>query len=664
MARLPNLDDLGPRPTPRAGLKSQLPIASVANPDAISRAVGNFGDQLARTGDQALDREDKLNYAAAKSTVLKADAETRQQLADDPDYGTIEKRYTERMTKARADASAMIASKFDRRLFDADTATDIDRGTFEVRKIATNKKKAADTGLFASTLEDLQASARLAQDDATREAAITTATEAITGAQANGLIDPVKAVEMRRGWTNEYVAGQAMVALDKGDIDKARGIVDRFGKYLSSDSYLKLNAAINNEGDAQAVMTAANAGMGKPIVAAPADVPAAVKRLFPGAEVTSFKRSRIEQDALIASGATAAKDSHHLDGHALDTRPIPGVAFADYVKTLKANGVHVIEALEETGKGKGQGTGAHWHIAWTDTGGAAPDTVEQAVSRSVAALGPNTTAKQIEATRNEVVKRWQLKEASEKDAEDNAVESAQAALIKNGGNWYALPVSVRASVNPKYVPGLINFGEGLAPSAPKRITDPSEYVRLTTMASTNPKAFAAINPVEYRGKFDDGDWGRLVGERAKILGKGDGPGADASATLGDIRAVTRPMLDAHGLTTKGLRTRDTEGRQAVTTRIYNFEKAVNGDVENWMRNNPGKKPQVSDIQAMADRRLLTSWQDGSKLFEFETTPGKRNVIIPTAQVARISRLMRPILGRDPTQQEVLQAYLDEGRAGS
>lgn len=658
MARLPDVDALGARPTPQPSRQ----IATVRNAGAVADAAADFGQRSGQIGEQNLERQDKLNYAAAKTALLTADAQIRQALQDDPDYSTYEKRYNEKMTAARTQAASLISNNYDRRVFDVDTKMDLARGAMEVAGLAKQKSRANDLAVGANSLEDLQATARAAPDDGTREAAIRTAGELVDGMVAKGLIEPGKAMEVRRDWHSRYVSGQIAMKIDKGDIDGARATMEHFGDKLDTATFLQLSRALNDEHDAQAVLSAASAGMGKPLVNAPGDVPTAIKRMFPGVKVTSFKRTRIEQDALIASGATAAKNSHHLDGHAIDVKPIDGMTFNDYVKTLRANGVNVIEALDETGKGKGQGTGAHWHVAWAGVPAALAPTVEAAVSRGIAALGPNATAKQIEGVRGEVVKRWQLHEAAERDAEDNAVEVAQSAMLKNGGNWYALPASIRSSVNPKYVPGLINYGEGLVPSAPKRETDPSEYVRLTDMAATNPTAFARINPIEYRGKFSEGDWEALVQHRAKI--KAGGPGADASSLLGDIRSVTKPMLESRGLTAKGLRTRDVEGRQAVNARIYNFEKALSGDLAVWQQNNPGKRPQIRDIQEMADRRLLSAVQNGEDRFQFELSPGAARVKIPAAARARVASIMQGVLGRPPSDQEILQAYLHEARGGS
>lgn len=657
MPRLPDVDSLGARPIPRASRR----IATVRNPTAISDAIGDAGQTLDRAGEQIMEREDRLSYGAAKAQILKADAEARAALLDDPDYATAEKRYVDTMAQARANASKLITSRFDRRLFDVDTQGDVDRGLLEVRRISTGKRHAADLALGATSLEDVSASARSAPDDAAREAAIKAATDIITGLQASGAIDPVKAVDMRRQWTDNYAFGQVLNAVDSGDMEEARNRLGRYGRYLSDQNYFKLNAAIEGEGDAKAILAAADAGMGRSITG-PVDVPTVVKQLFPNARITDTAR-----DPNSPLGKANPR-SYHIEragsnARAIDIAPIKGLTFEQYTAQLRQAGVEIIEARDEVKNPSAHATGPHWHVAYRISTQAGPRTVDDAVSRAVSALGPNATAKQIEGVRAEVTKRWQLKEASENQREEDAVEGVQQALIKNGGNWYALPASLRNSVKAKYVQGLINFGEGLAPTAPKRITDPAEYVRLSEMAARRPEEFARINPIEYRGKLDDTDWERMVSQRNEIIGRGR---TVEGASISEIRSVTGPMLDARGLTTDGLPTktdRDKAARMSMAGRIAGFEKAVASDVAIWQQNNPGKKPTTRDIQEIADRRLLTAVQDDQERFQFELRPGPARVRIPAAARNRVANLMRPILGREPTEQEILQAYLREARGG-
>lgn len=649
MARLPDLNDFGTRPIPQ----SNRSIATVRNAGAVGEAISGFGDTVTQVVGQRLEREDKLNYAAAKTALLKADALARQELEDDPDYSTYETRYQEKMAKAREQAAGLIQSKADRRAFDVDTAMDLERGVMEVRRVATNKRKSFDLATGANSLEDLLAVSRSAKDDATRQAAIGTADETINGMVQRGVLDPGKAMEARRDWHNRYVGQQILGKIDEGDVDGASGLMDRFGQYLSSDDYLKLSATLSGERDMHKVLSAADAGMGSALVKAPTDVPSVVKSLFPGVHITdSGKRT--------GSLAAANPKSFHIQGQAIDVRPIPGMTFEEYVGKLKAAGVPVVEAIDEVKHPSKHATGPHWHVAWAASRTVGPKTVDEAISTAVAALGPNASGRLIDKTRQEVLNRWTTKEASEKQAEEDAVEGVQSALMKNGGNWYALPPSLRNSVDAKYVPGLINFGEGLRPTAAKRVTDASTYVKLSDLAATDPKKFAAINPIEYRASLDDGDWNRMVAQRAEILGKANAPAE--RGTLGMIRTVISPLRQAKGLTTYGLNPKnDADKIQEVNGRIYNLEKSLLSDVATWQHNNPGKRVTADDVQKMADRRLMDVFKGDDKIFQFEFTAGPGKANIPESDQARIVREMTPILGRKPTGTEIYAAYVGEAR---
>jgi hypothetical protein len=58
--------------------------------------------------------------------------------------------------------------------------------------------------------------------------------------------------------------------------------------------------------------------------------------------------------------------SYHNIGQAFDVAPIPGVAFPDYVNSLKSGGVNVVEALDEASHPKAWTTGPNWHVAFGD----------------------------------------------------------------------------------------------------------------------------------------------------------------------------------------------------------------------------------------------------------------------------------------------------------
>lgn len=87
-----------------------------------------------------------------------------------------------------------------------------------------------------------------------------------------------------------------------------------------------------------------------------------LQEAFPGLRVTSTVRTKAQQDALVAAGATKARNSQHLHGDGLDI-VLPANVKPVQVRTfLLSKGYNPGEFLNESGKGSGQGTGAHLHI--------------------------------------------------------------------------------------------------------------------------------------------------------------------------------------------------------------------------------------------------------------------------------------------------------------
>lgn len=88
------------------------------------------------------------------------------------------------------------------------------------------------------------------------------------------------------------------------------------------------------------------------------DVAALIQQLYPQARITSGYRS---PDSKLGR---ANPRSYHNIGRAFDVAPIPGVKFDDYVNSLKAKGVNVVEALDEQSHPKAWTTGPNWHVAF------------------------------------------------------------------------------------------------------------------------------------------------------------------------------------------------------------------------------------------------------------------------------------------------------------
>lgn len=704
MARLPDIEALGGRPIPQ----SRRSIATVRNAGAVGDAAGNLGATISQMGQQMLEREDKLTYAAAKSAILRADVNARIELQDDPDFETYESRYQEKMAKAREMASGLIKSKMDRRLFEVDTQLDMDRGAGEVRALARTKRVAARGALLVDGLETLRSTARDAPDDETRTAIFSTAKDAIDSAAGDGTIDPVKAVELRRGFVSELSEERVNVAIDDGDIEKAERALDTYGRFLTSDSYTRLHRVVDKMRDDNVVMAAADVGFGEgpveevgPITSTGSSkplppVPGAMKissglgdarpggRSHNGLDIpqpvgTPVRASgmgrivKVWNDTKNGGGLSMVVDYGggvtmgyaHLSEQGLNEGDVvrPGQTFAKTGNTGKSSGPHLHWTARVNGKIVDPRT---IKLGGQTAQAGKPTTLGSAIERAVKALGPNPEPAQVAAVRQEVEQRWRIAESDERDRDEGILEAIQGELVKNGGNWRALPQSVKNKLPAKYWDDMLRFADAVKePEAPRK-TDPAEYVRLTEMAVTKPREFARLNPVTYFKSFDQPDWERLVAMRNEVLGK-EQP-KPQSVSVQEIRAATKPALEAAGITTVGLKDDD---RREAAERQYKFERAMLGDVAVWQAANPGKKPSATELQAIADRRLLkvtleddTIWgpKVGKEVFQFEAA-GRGQIKIPGSDYSRIVRTMAPILGRNPTQTEVYQAYIREARGG-
>jgi hypothetical protein len=83
-----------------------------------------------------------------------------------------------------------------------------------------------------------------------------------------------------------------------------------------------------------------------------------IQDLFPDAQITDDLR-----DPNSDLGKKNPSSYHVGTDGAVDIRPIPGMTFDEFVNAVKAEGYDVVEAIDETGKGRSKhATGPHWHI--------------------------------------------------------------------------------------------------------------------------------------------------------------------------------------------------------------------------------------------------------------------------------------------------------------
>jgi hypothetical protein len=93
-----------------------------------------------------------------------------------------------------------------------------------------------------------------------------------------------------------------------------------------------------------------------------------------GGRVTSSYRSPEEQEALRRSGKTRVPGGASSHNRGTSARPgaidlSANLSEADARRIASTGGREVAKMIYETGKGKNQGTGAHWHVEYSDAGG-------------------------------------------------------------------------------------------------------------------------------------------------------------------------------------------------------------------------------------------------------------------------------------------------------
>ena len=202
MARLPDAMSLGrPVPQPRRS------VVTDQSGQITGQAVEAAGNSLIRLSQQREERQDRIGYAQARSTLLQADIAARQELENDNDFATHETRYREKLGQARQDATRLIRGRTDRALFELDTAADLERGVAEIRGQARRKEVDTNRASLNDTLPKNRTAALEAKDEGTRKALIQSTQEAITGAAERGYISAQEAVDLRQRWTADYGEG-------------------------------------------------------------------------------------------------------------------------------------------------------------------------------------------------------------------------------------------------------------------------------------------------------------------------------------------------------------------------------------------------------------------------------------------------------------------------
>lgn len=182
-------------------------------------------------------------------------------------------------------------------------------------------------------------------------------------------------------------------------------------------------------------------------------------KAFPGIRFTSDVRSRAEQDALVAAGKTRAKNSQHVTVNAragtvtgLDMVLPAGTKPDDARKVLVDNGINPSEFINETGKGRNQGTAAHLHIGWAPKRGSSPpapsgSTFDRAVSARESRVDEGPSIAKVFAAYKAGEMSPQEAAQFENDVKTGAVMLPRGAAVNKQPAAFVLPKGVIEAYN-------------------------------------------------------------------------------------------------------------------------------------------------------------------------------------------------------------------------
>lgn len=488
--------------------------------------------------------------------------------------------------------------------------------------------------------------------------------QARANAEMAGLGDPeIIASEERKAVSTAHGAIVNRYLADK-DIDMASAYFEAHKENLSAGDEASLSASLAGPMQkrwAEQQFTAIAAlptiggdpgkgGSGTPV----ADGGAVIKALFPQARITSTYRPK-DHPLTKANPGTWHNKSHA----AVDTSPIPGMTFDQYVKGVEGAGYTVIEAKNEVGKGRSKhATGDHWHIVLGQGGGGAVSPsarrwdmqdVTQRIYTQAEKQGWSLEQRDavLDAAKDRIGFDEQLKARQEQDAD----RAASDWVLKQGAGFTDLsqmPASIRGSLSPDAARSYMGVAKSNAKPV-EAVANGATATSLELLRILEPEKFAKEPLGKYAGTVTRAEMQGLLVEQAKIV-KGD---PDKS-----IRSKVASTISTFGVEDglTGSKEQDRQKRVAVQKIMEGEVQAVTG----------GKRNPTDD-------ELYRAYQSATRDVTF--TVNTTFAGIPTGQAQRtksrydlgagdipdnirqrIERGYQNQMGRKPTDDELATAY--------
>ncbi len=356
----------------------------------------------------------------------------------------------------------------------------------------------------------------------------------------------------QRSSTSRAHSTALMAALEAGNVDYADGYIKKYKDQLEPNDLLRVQGVITKEMDTRAALDAVHSASA---VALPTMMPGDADRAFnlligtesngnqfnaQGQPLTSPKGAIGVAQVMPKTGPDAAKmaglpwDENRYKNDPAYNRALGKAYFGQQLRDFDGD-VQKAWAAYNAGPKRVQDAEREHGDVWLNfmpaetqayvaknsaefaAGGGRPALMTELdyVEAAVAKLGPNPTASREQATRTAASQRYSQLSRAVKDKEEAVLGDTLRTLNANGGNYNALPVSLKANLNPTQIDTAMNFADKLTKGVEVR-TNMALYQKLATddkyLKGLSDNAFFALRP-----QLSDSDFKHFTEARGALL---------------------------------------------------------------------------------------------------------------------------------------------------
>jgi hypothetical protein len=200
----------------RAGIESQASAEALRSIGGAGQDIQQAGLRGISVGRQREEADDQTSYATAGSNFTKTLLETKDKLAEDPDYSTYSARWQEAAAKARDEQAALIKNPKLAEKFKAAADLDIAQGWSDLAKVGHGKEADVRVANLNDLMaQNLETSVKL-RDPMQRTRLVDDTGKAIIAAADGGWISHSEAGRLQRQFAQDY-AVQSIAVLPPGE---------------------------------------------------------------------------------------------------------------------------------------------------------------------------------------------------------------------------------------------------------------------------------------------------------------------------------------------------------------------------------------------------------------------------------------------------------------